>query len=1108
MNKRKLALVACILMIMFGLSIGLVSAQKGKKSVKPEQNVKRAIKEKIVYTDSEEFERKTQGKNGAENNKGRKSGALNVKPNAQVGGRTDFGKPKESKLEKAGSFTGDLRDLPNDKPDDIERPEREGPNDPPKYLPPPKGILTELLKPQPKGESGIVAPAPLPLISFDGLGRPPGNGFPPDTVGDVGPNHYIQAINTSLAVFNKTGGAAIASFSFNTFMSAGAFGNLCDTNNFGDPIVLYDSFEDRWIITDFAFSFSGSDVANPPGAFQCFAVSKTGDPVTGGWNYYSIRVPDTLNDYPKFGIWSDGLYMMANEFGFGGLSGSFVNVRVWAFNKAQMYAGSPNPQIVSFDAPRLDSNGGSVFTIIPSNARLQTGTPPPGTPNYFVSTGTYTNALQVWKFSVDWNNVYNSTFTGASLTSAPAAWISPPTTVPSSGGNALDTLATRAMMQNQYSNIGGTESIWLTHTVRNSTTAGVAVPRWYQVSVTGGTVAAATTQAAFHEPDTTTSRFIPSLAVDNGGNMLLGYSASSSTIKPAIRYAGRLAGDPLSTLPQTETTLIAGGGTQLGSCGGGPCTRWGDYSAMSLDPTDGCTFWFTTEYYAADGLNYNTRIGSTAFPACTPRGNGIIQGTVTTSPGGSPINGATVALGSRTATTNPAGFYQFTGIPAGTYPGIKAISDGSNTSPSSSVVVTTGGTIVKDFALTFAPDTGTFVDTTQADFSLGQPVKVDLTASPGDMQLARQNLDQFNAGVGSSGVGITITTWGGQTFTPTVSGLLTRADIALFCSGCTGTTPSLTLSVRATSGGVPTGADLATATIPGFSAGTTVYYTGVFAAPAALTAGTQYALLIRPTVNPSLGTYALTRSGSATTGQDIYAGGARINGATSGTVWTIPLTGGITTDDGFKTFMTTPSGTFVSSLKDINTLMFVIPDWTTITWTATVPASTTLQFQVAGSNNPNGPFTFVGPDTTAGTFYTTSGGSLNQFDGMRYLKYKAFLTSTDPTLSSDLSPEVSATLNDVTVGFVQVPLAANGSISGRVLTSEGRGIPKALVYLTDSNGTSRSVTTNSFGYYQLSEIPSGESYVVRVKSRDYTFTPQVIFVNNDLANINFTAEPE
>ena len=112
-------------------------------------------------------------------------------------------------------------------------------------------------------------------------------------------------------------------------MAQGNFGNQCDTENFGDPVVLYDTFEDRWILTDFAFTLDGGGNVNPAIAFQCFAVSQSGDPVTGGWNFYSITVTDGLNDYPKFGIWTDGLYMSANLFGFpaGSASRVFVSGR-------------------------------------------------------------------------------------------------------------------------------------------------------------------------------------------------------------------------------------------------------------------------------------------------------------------------------------------------------------------------------------------------------------------------------------------------------------------------------------------------------------------------------------------------------------------------------------------------------------------------------------------------------------------------------------------------------------------------------------------------------------------------------------------------------------
>ncbi len=918
-----------------------------------------------------------------------------------------LGHPIEMALKRAGSATMDLRALPRTKPEKFERPELEEPDPNPVELPggPKEAAVPPAIVPK--------AAAPAPTANFDGLDFATwGAGHPPDPVGDVGPTYYIQAINTSIGVYSKSG-TQVAAFTFNTFMSQGHFGNLCDTNNFGDPVVLYDTFEDRWIITDFAFQIDGSgNVVNPPGAFQCFAVSKSGDPVSGGWNFYSIHIANGLGDYPKFGIWPDGLYMSANVFGYPS-GAAFQNPRVFALNKAQMYAGSPTVQVVTFDAPASD------FAVLPSNARLQTGTPPPGTPNYYLSTWEFTNALTVYKFHVDWDKISTSTFTGPDTPLAATSW--PNASVPNApslGGNSLDVIQIRAMMQIQYTNFGGTESLWATHTVRRQNTTGFAAPRWYQVNVTGGTVAASLPQAATWDPDgaNVIYRFVPSLALDRTGDLALGYSTSNSTTKPALKYAGRLAADPVNTFSQTEQLLFQGTGTQTGNCGTSSCIRWGDYTGMTLDP-DGCTFWMTNEYFAVDGLNFLTRIGSFSYPSCTPVGaGGTLSGTVTATVGGAPIAGATVTLGSRTTTTDGSGSYSFTGLPAGTYPSETASAPGYNSSTATNIAITDGNTTTQDFSLSTAPTSACPVDTTQADFQTGVATNVDLTTSPGDVILLNAaTIDQQNTTLGTSGVGITTTTWGGQTFTPSVTGQMTRVDINLFCSGCTGTTPNLTLSLRATSGGLPTGADLATATITGFNNGASAYYTATFGTPPTLTAGTQYALAIRPTANPSPGTYALTRSGTATAGADVYAGGARVAGATSGTVWSIPLTGGVSTDAGFKVYMNTgfaASGDFISSVKDSNPPPTYTPVWTTLSWTATVPAVTTLKFQVAASNSATGPFNFVGPDGTAATFFTTSGASLSQFNGFRYLQYRAYFTTTDSTMTP--------TLNDVTVCFDDV----------------------------------------------------------------------------------------
>src|SRR5262249_15222789 len=179
--------------------------------------------------------------------------------------------------------------------------------------------------------------------------------------------------------------------------------------------------------------------------------------------------------------------------------------------------------------------------------------------------------------------------------------------------------------------------------------------------------------------------FMPSLALDRVGNMAMGYSVSSGTVFPSIRYAGRLAADPVNTFSQTEQTFFDGTGSQTGS------TRWGDYSLMTLDP-NGCTFWYTNEYANPADQTFDhrwlTKFGSFVFPGCTPVGaGGTVSGTVTVTPGGSPISGATVMLGARSTSTNPSGNYSFTGIPAGTYPSISASAAGFTSPHAASIIV-------------------------------------------------------------------------------------------------------------------------------------------------------------------------------------------------------------------------------------------------------------------------------------------------------------------------------------------------------------------------------------------------------------------------------------
>ena len=904
--------------------------------------------------------------------------------------------PREFHMTRGTPSDEDVRLLPPTPPDPIERPEHEQPDFAPTFVP--GTTAPEEAPGNPPAGGG--AQAPGPSATFDGLDFGGfGNGHPPDTNGDVGPTYYIQTINTSIGIFDKSTGVRVAAFAFNAFM-AGHFGNLCDTSNFGDPVVVYDTFEDRWVITDFAFQLSSGAIVNPPGAFQCFAVSKTGDPVAGGWNFYSINTAGGLGDYPKFGVWTDGLYMSANMFGFPA-GASFQSSRVYAFNKAQMYAGAPAVQVVSFDIAAGD------FTVIPSNARLQTGTPPPGTPNFYVSTSQFLNAVGVYKVHVDWDHISQSTLTGPDTPLAATSWPNANiSAVPSLGGNNLDTLAIRAMMQNQYSNINGAESLWVTHTVRRANTTGFAAPRWYQVNVTGGTVAPNMPQATTWDPDgaNVIHRFMPSLAVDRAGDLALGYSTSSASTKPAIKYAGRLATDAINTFSQAEQVLVQGTGTQTGICGGATCTRWGDYSAMTLDP-DGCTFWYTNMYYKVDGLNHQTAIGSFDFGACTRIGGGTLQGTVK-SAANTPLPQATVALGSRTTLTDANGQYSFPNLPAGTYPSLTASFPGYTAQTATSIVINASAATTHNFVLAPGATSGCFVDTTQGDFQGGAPTNCDLLASPGDVVLTQFSLDQQNTTLGGSGFNVSTTQWIGQTFTPAVSGTLQKLDVNMFCSGCSGANPPVTVEIRPVSGILPsTTTVLATTTIAGFSIGSSAYYTATFASPPTLTAGTQYAMLLRLVTPRSAGNYNATFSTA-----NPYSRGIVVFSTNAGGVF-----GSIGADDlGFKTYMQpryAPSGSFVSSLKDANPPPGANVTWGTLAWTANTPDGTTVQFRAAASDSPLGPFNFVGPDGTPATVFA-NGAPLAQFNGKRFLKYEATLATPNDALTP--------ALNDVTICFLDV----------------------------------------------------------------------------------------
>ncbi len=484
---------------------------------------------------------------------------------------------------QAVSFDGDLRNLPQVGPG-AQRLMRE-------MVSPSTGeSATDGMGPDPVLQAAAAVDAMPGLgISFAGLDLTNwGAGWPPDTNGDVGPNHYIQTVNTSIGIYDKTTGAALTRITFNNLFAG--TGTPCDAQNMGDPVVLYDQYSGRWILTDFAWSSTRGPF------YECIAVSKTADPVSGGWWFYALQTNATqLNDYPKLGVWPDGIYMSSNMFT---RAKTYAGVKVWALNRADMISGAPLRNVAF-------TLGTTYFTLYPSTVS-STFTVPAGTPNYFMSLYA-PSTMRMWKFTVNWTTPTSSTFTGP--TAITVASFTKPTTsglVPQLGSTTkLDTLGDRLMVQIQFTNVGGVPALWFSHSVLSNSVTGI---RWYEIRNMATTPTVY--QQGTYQPDSL-FRWMPSLAVDVDGNMAVGYSVSSSGMYPAIRYAGRLATDALGTLGQGESTLIAGTGSQTNY------TRWGDYSAMVLDP-NGCTFWYTTEYYATTGTNWQTRIASFQFPTCAP----------------------------------------------------------------------------------------------------------------------------------------------------------------------------------------------------------------------------------------------------------------------------------------------------------------------------------------------------------------------------------------------------------------------------------------------------------------------------------------------------------
>ena len=579
----------------------------------------------------------------------------------------------------------------------------------------------------------LTASMPAALASFEGINNIDGVA-PPDTNGDIGydpvtgKKYYLQWVNLHLQAWDVSDPAApVALFAAPLAGNAiwSGLGGPCQSNNDGDPIVLFDELAQRWMISQFA-------VSGP--FYNCMAISKTGNPA-GEYYRYAFKYSDTkMNDYPKFGIWPDGYYMSVNQFVQSGSNWSWGGVGVAVYERAQMLNGGTARQVV-FD---LESANNYFFGLLPADFE---GTPPPeGAPAYFAAVDDSgfsglggSDALRIWQFSTNWTSgSYTFGLSGQpnqvlNVTDFNIECGTNRDCIPQPNSQKLDAIGDRAMYRLAYRNLDGAQRMVVNHTVNAG--SGRAGVRWYELSASGSSWSIA--QQGTYAGDTPTSdtahRWMGSAALDRMGNLALGYSLSSGTLYPSIGIAGRLAGDPSGTLAQGERIIFSGTAAQLG------VNRWGDYSSLSLDPLDGCTFWFTTEY-SAGGWNWHTRILAFKFPNCTDAPTGTLSGTVTAAAGGAPIAGASVTVGLYSTVSAADGSYRLT-LAAGSYTvGVTAL--GYQAASQAGVSVSAGATTTLNFALAAAPPrqvTGVVRDGTPGGHNWPLYARLTVAGYPGDI---------------------------------------------------------------------------------------------------------------------------------------------------------------------------------------------------------------------------------------------------------------------------------------------------------------------------------------------------------------------------------------
>lgn len=601
---------------------------------------------------------------------------------------------------------------------------------PPLRLLPRKGVA---IAPAPGTDTAlqsvaIAAPAIGNVTNFAGVGQGDygftPNAAPPDTNLSVGATQVVQWVNESFAVFSKSGVLLAGPTAGNTLFQALGATHPCAMHNDGDPIAQYDKAADRWVLTQFSVTNGGAQ-----GYWQCVAVSATGD-ATGSYHVYAFNYGTVqFIDYPKLGVWNNAYLITYNIFNNGG---TFAGPKFCAFDRAAMLAGTAATQICF-------QLGTAFGGVLPSD--IDGSTPPPaGSPGYFVDFGT--NDLELWQLSNINFAAGTATLTGP--TTLPVAAFSPAcgggACIPQLGtAQKLDSLADRLMYRLAYRNFGDHEALVVNHAITSGTSVGI---RWYEIRSPGSSPTVF--QQGTFAPDAN-FRWMGSAAMDHVGNMAVGYSISSSSLNPGIRFSARAPSDPPGTLG-TEVDITDGTGSQNGGL-----NRWGDYSNLSVDPLDDCTLWYTTEYLKTTGsFNWSTRIANFKFTTC-----GNPDFTVSASPPSQSVTQGNST--SYTAIVTPSGGFTGTvtlsvsGLPAGA---AGTFVPASLSSGNSTLTVTTSSTTpTGSYPLTITGTSGATTHTTSVTLVVNAPVVGDFTiaATPASQTVTAGTGTSYTTTVTGSG---------------------------------------------------------------------------------------------------------------------------------------------------------------------------------------------------------------------------------------------------------------------------------------------------------------------------------------------------------------------